>query len=104
MNNGTLAVLQKRAYGEIRHNVFMAVGTKLPAELAENVFELAMLAEGMLLDPRPQLISPRQRDEREAVPITMADCGLTRAVFVCGREEARNDGGLSETDSGPDED
>lgn len=40
-----LEFVQKRAYGEIRAKVMLTIGTKLPPELTESVFERAMLAE-----------------------------------------------------------
>jgi len=48
----TLDILQRHAYEEIRHNVHIAVDDCLPIELEMMVFEYAMLAEEVPMDPR----------------------------------------------------
>jgi hypothetical protein len=47
-----LEFLQKRSYGEVRFRVISTIGTKLPADLTEMVFEHAMAAENAPLKPR----------------------------------------------------
>lgn len=47
-----LDILQRHAYEEIRHNVHIAVDSYLPIELEVLVFEYAMLAEEVPMDPR----------------------------------------------------
>ena len=46
-----LDYLQKRAYGELHATVMLTIGTILPAELAEHVFEHALIAEGVPSEP-----------------------------------------------------
>ena len=46
-----LGRIQKLAYGEIRANTMLTIGTKLPPELTERIFEFAMAAEDAPLDP-----------------------------------------------------
>jgi hypothetical protein len=48
----TLDLLQRYAYFEIQHNVRLAVRDRLPAELADLVFENTLDAEGINRDPR----------------------------------------------------
>lgn len=52
LNLSTLEFLHKQAYSEVRAKVFLTVGSQLPVELTEQVFELALQAEGVPLDPR----------------------------------------------------
>jgi hypothetical protein len=47
-----LGYLQERAWSEIRFNVFSTASTLLPTELSEQIFEDALAAEGIPLDPR----------------------------------------------------
>jgi hypothetical protein len=51
----TLDLLQRREYEEIRHNVNIAVGHRLPAELTFLVFEHTLVAEQVPIDPRVTL-------------------------------------------------
>jgi hypothetical protein len=44
--------LQTRAWSETRYRVFSTIGTLLPAELTERVFECTLDAEDVPLDPR----------------------------------------------------
>ena len=48
----TLDLLQRHAYFEIRSNVQLAVGNRLPAELAQLVFENTLDVEGIGTEPR----------------------------------------------------
>jgi hypothetical protein len=48
----TLEILQKRADYEVRHAAMLAVGTLLPAELANLVLEYTLLVEQVPSDPR----------------------------------------------------
>jgi hypothetical protein len=43
--------LQTKAWSEIRARVFQAVGRYLPAEITEDIFEFALVAEGISLHP-----------------------------------------------------
>lgn len=52
LNLDTLDFLHKQAYGEVRTKMFLTVGSQLPMELTEHIFELAMQAEGVPLDPK----------------------------------------------------
>jgi hypothetical protein len=58
----TLDLLQRRAYEEIRRNVNIAVGHRLPAELTFLVFEHTMVAEQVPLDPRITLEAKHQAE------------------------------------------
>lgn len=44
--------LSTKAWSEIRHNVFSTIGTRLPTELTERIFEYALAAEKIDSDPR----------------------------------------------------
>jgi hypothetical protein len=48
----TLETLQKHAYQEIKSNILMAVGKRLPREIADLVIEQAFSVEGVPMDPR----------------------------------------------------
>ena len=43
--------LQRRAWSEVRYNVFSTIGTVLPSELTEHVFEYALSAAQLPSDP-----------------------------------------------------
>jgi hypothetical protein len=44
--------LQTKAWSEIRARVFQAVGPYLPTEITEDIFEFALVAEGIPLHPQ----------------------------------------------------
>ena len=44
--------LQKRAWSEVRVKIMLTIGTVLPTELAQRVFECAMEAEDLPIDPQ----------------------------------------------------
>jgi len=46
-----MEAIQRQALAEVHSNVLLAVGTKLPKELADQVLELAMAAEECPMDP-----------------------------------------------------
>ena len=52
MNIELVDVLQKRAYGEIRSGIMLTLTVKLPKELCLLVFEFAVDAEDIPLDPQ----------------------------------------------------
>jgi hypothetical protein len=58
----TLDLLQRRAYEEVRHNVNIAVGHGLSAELMFLVFEHSMVAEKVPLDLRITLEAKHQAE------------------------------------------
>ncbi|KAK3653402.1 hypothetical protein LTR56_004606 [Elasticomyces elasticus] len=64
--------LQKKAWGEIRSNLLRLVGTRLPVELADSIFEYALEAEGVPAQPglkekyRPEIPAPQRRRGRRA--------------------------------------
>ena len=70
--------LQQKAWSEKRYHVFLAVGTLLPAELAERIFEFTLAAEKLPCDPltkvRSKLGSDRDTAEERGVPCQ--NCGL----------------------------
>lgn len=49
-NRQLIEYIYKRAYGEIRAKVMLTIGTKVPTELAEKIFEFTMAAEKIPLD------------------------------------------------------
>ena len=57
-----LDALQRSAYFEIRSNVQLALGTRLPAELAHMVFEHTLEAEGIASDPRIVVFAIRGKE------------------------------------------
>ncbi|KAK4548080.1 hypothetical protein LTR36_010800 [Oleoguttula mirabilis] len=60
----TLQFLQQQAYCEIRTKVLLIAGAKLPVELTDQIFELAMLAEEMPLIPEPAIVLEEERAKR----------------------------------------
>lgn len=48
-----VASLQRHAWAERRANVFATIGTKLSAELTQEIFEWVLVAEGIPLSPEP---------------------------------------------------
>lgn len=61
----TLDSLQRRAYEEIRSNVYNTVGQRLPVELTENIFHCALNAEEVPLDPRI-IVTAVHKDDKNA--------------------------------------
>jgi hypothetical protein len=70
--------MQQKAWSEKRYLVFLAVGTLLPAELTERIFEFTLAAEDLPCDPltkvrfKPE--SNRNTAEERSVPCQ--NCGL----------------------------
>ena len=71
----TLDALQRRAYEEIRLKVDIATATRLPTELSFLIFERAMAAEEVPLDPRI-FVNAKHKDREQH-----GDARKTR--FVC---------------------
>lgn len=53
-----LSLLQRCAYGEVRSKVLLTIGMMLPPELVDEVLQLALLAEGLPVEP--QIYGQRQ--------------------------------------------
>lgn len=51
-NLNLLELLHKKAFGEVKSKVFLTIGTVLPTELTEQIFEFVMAAEEVPLEPR----------------------------------------------------
>lgn len=49
-NRELIEYIYKHAYGEVRAKVMLTIGTKVPTELAEKIFEFAMAAEEIPLN------------------------------------------------------
>lgn len=57
-----LGVLQRKAWSETRYRVFSTIGTILPPELTERIFEATLAADELALDPQTHNRPTRARD------------------------------------------
>lgn len=107
-----LRELQRKAYGRIRSTVMLTLGQLVPADVCELLFEFAMAAEEIPLDPRvcePDFHEDAERWLRAKSATTMSYYGkpfqqFLRREYRCpqyqqgiGAEESRV--GAQETDS-----
>ncbi|KAK5170242.1 uncharacterized protein LTR77_004828 [Saxophila tyrrhenica] len=76
-----LEFLQKRAWPEIRYNVFSTAGTVLPAELTEHVFQYALSAEELPLEPDAYRKYTKGKGDRKRI------CYKLRPGLECHRME-----------------
>ena len=73
--------LQIKAWSEIRSNVFQTIGTLLPTELTERIFEFALAAEEIPLQPKVYqdvLVQPPEDMVQGAVVVRKVEPAPTR--------------------------
>jgi hypothetical protein len=63
----TVGTLQRRAYIKMYENIFSNMSCYLPAQLAHIVFEHALAAEGVPLDPRVFVMATHVTNGREGL-------------------------------------
>ena len=80
--------LQTKAWSEIRARVFQAVGPYLPPEITEDVFEFALVAEGIPLHPRlEEKASVSASDLAGLVSQPPRQAKRLKAEYRCGHVE-----------------
>ncbi|KAK3707545.1 hypothetical protein LTR37_012040 [Vermiconidia calcicola] len=85
--------LQKKAWTEIRVSVLHTVGSLLPAELTDKIFEHALDAEEIPADPclsetfhvEPDSKVIRHRERKGLKPLQPRSCERTREIYKCCR-------------------
>ena len=73
-----LRTLRKGAFGEAQGKVMLTIGTRLPAELAENIVEYALIAEDLPSDPSRYEGSGCQGNCSDREPL----CGLETVLAL----------------------
>lgn len=109
-----LGWLQKKAWSENRYKIFCTVGTILPAEITEQIFEQSLISEEIPQDPRVEETDPERIALTEAMRSTKArqehrvlsrhrNEKMVKELYYCGHMERRSDP-WSDSDSGSDSD
>lgn len=84
--------LQTRAWSELRANVFLTIGTILPPELTEYVFECALEAQGVPSNPKtyetypvepPSWLLDRREQWGSKRKVQPRKCKRTKAAYKC---------------------